>query len=98
MRQFFLQPFKEKLHSARIVALPGDHVRVDDLGVYVNGQPVAWISAETRSHIPKPWQPELIAEGQYVLVGSTRQETNGTLTKGDYWAYTAADSFEKIQQ
>ncbi len=87
-----------RMPTARIVALPGDRMRVDDSGVYVNGETVSWISAETRSHIPKPWDPEVIADGQYVLVGSTRQETSGTLTKGDYWAYTGLDSFEKIKQ
>jgi signal peptidase I len=89
---------ENNMPTARIVALPGDRVRVDDSGVYVNGEAVAWISAEMRAHIPKPWQPEVMAEGQYFLVGSRREETNGTLIKGDYWAYTVANSFEKLPQ
>jgi len=36
--------------TARIVALPGDRLRVDNSGVYVNGAIVPWISEETRAH------------------------------------------------
>jgi signal peptidase I len=88
---------KSEIPSVRIIAVPGDRVRIDDSGVYVNDGAVTSISAEFLLKLPKPWQPERIADGQYFVLGSQRAESNGTLTKGDYWAYIGGDALEKIR-
>jgi signal peptidase I len=82
--------------SVRVIAVPGDRVRINDSGVYVNDAPVTWVSSDLLAALPKPWQPEVMAEGQYFVAGLSRTESNGTLSKSAYWAYTGADSLERI--
>jgi hypothetical protein len=76
--------------------VPGDRVRINDSGVYVNDAPVTWVSSDLLAALPKPWQPEVMAEGQYFVAGSYRSESEGTVNKGTYWAHTGADSLERI--
>lgn len=87
---------EDKVPSVRIVALPGDRVRVDDSGVYVNGMNVAWISAELLAAIPKPWKPELVEPGQVVVGGTFSSESEGTSTRGNYWAYVGLSDLERV--
>src|SRR5262245_50196164 len=84
-----------KVRVIRVVAVPGDRVRIDDSGVYVNGSKVDWVSSDLLSAFPKPWTPELMADRQYLVGGSERTESNGTLNKGEYWGYVPGDSLEK---
>ena len=83
--------------TVRVIAVPGDRVQIDDSGVYVNDVAVTWVSSDLLAALPKPWQPEVMAVGQYFVAGSYRNESEGTLSKGNYWAYTGADSLERIE-
>ena len=84
--------------SVRVIAVPGDRVRINDSGVYVNDVAVTWVSSDLLAALPKPWQPEVMAAGQYFVAGSYRTESEGTLSKGSYWAYTGMDSLERIER
>ena len=84
-----------KVKTVRVLALPGDRVRIDDSGVYVNGSKIDWVSGDLLSALPKPWTPEVMADRQYLVAGSERTESNGTLNKGEYWGYVPDDSLEK---
>jgi signal peptidase I len=86
----------ENSRTARIVAIPGDQVRIDDMGVYVNGTAVTWISAELRSKITSPWEPETIPAGHYFAVGEERSETVGRVSVSRYWALTGASNLEAV--
>src|SRR5688572_19773729 len=87
-----------KIPTVRVVAIPGDRVRIDDTGVYVNTERVTWVSGDLLASLPKPWNPELMAQDQYLVVGSHRSESAGVLNKGEYWAYIGVGSLEKVQQ
>jgi hypothetical protein len=54
-----------------VVALPGDRLRVDDSGVYVNDTEVRWISPELKRSFPH--QTEQIQPGQIAVAGEERR-------------------------
>ena len=83
--------------TVRVIAVPGDRVRINDSGVYVNDAAVIWVSSDLLDALPKPWQPEVMAEGHYFVAASYRSESEGTLSKSAYWAYTGEDSLERIE-
>lgn len=69
---FYYPRDPEKSYIKRVIALPGDKLRVDDGEVYVNG-----------SHIPEPYVPErfrdarsvdeqVIPRGEYFVMGDHR--------------------------
>jgi hypothetical protein len=86
---------ENRVRVVRVIAVPGDRVRIEDSGVYVNGAKVDWVSGDLLSALPKPWTPEVMADRQYFVAGSERTESNGTLNKGEYWGYVPDDSLEK---
>src|SRR5262245_28624695 len=86
-----------RIPTVRVVAVPGDRVKIDNSGVYVNTEKVAWVSGEELASLPKPWEPELMARDQYLVVGSHRSESEGLLVKGEYWAYIGLDSLERFR-
>jgi hypothetical protein len=55
----------------RIVAIPGDRLRADKTGVYVNDEAVAGISPELLGVIGK-WE-QSVPVGHYFVVGEKRQ-------------------------
>ncbi len=50
-----------------VVALPGDRLRIDDSGVYVNDIEVRWMSPELKRGLPH--ESEVIQPGQVFVAG-----------------------------
>jgi signal peptidase I len=88
----------ENSRLARIVAIPGDQVRIDDMGVYVNGSATIWISAELRSKMSRPWEPETIPAGHYFVVSEERSEVVGMVSMSRYWGLLAARNLEAVSR
>jgi hypothetical protein len=82
---------------ATVVAVPGDRVRIDDSGVYVNSAPVTWISKELLLALPKPWAPEIIPTGHYFVAGESRTEQAGNVSMSRHWALTGANNLESVR-
>ena len=84
----------ENAPLVRIVAVAGDRVRIDDSGVFVNGAAVTSISPELLS---KPWEPEIIPAGHYLVAGEERSESVSGVSVSRYWALIGANKVEKVQ-
>lgn len=80
-----------------VVALPGDRVRIDDTGVYVNGALVTWISPELLARLAKPWDPEIIPVDHYFVAGEQRTDVAGRVSVSRYWALTGAENLERVR-
>jgi hypothetical protein len=74
------------IQLARVIAIPGDKVRVDSSGVFVNDMRVSWVTAEVIRNLPKPWHPEVVDK---YLVASGAPPTNPSFS--GKWAYVGAD-------
>jgi hypothetical protein len=82
----------------RIVAVASDRVRIDDSGVYVNGERVTWISPDLLAKLTKPWEPEIIPANHYFVAGETRTEVAGRVSVSRYWSLTGANNLEAVRQ
>ena len=62
------------LPDSRVVAVPGDRVRIDRSSLTVNGLAVPAISRELLQTVSEPWD-QLVPQGHYFVVGE-RGTTN----------------------
>jgi len=57
----------------RIVAIPGDHVRVEKTTLYVNDRVVEGLSPQLVTTIAQ-WEPQVVPAGHYVVMGEDRHD------------------------
>ncbi len=71
-----------KSYIKRVIALPGDRVRIDDGKVFVNGQVLdeSYVPPEYRDHQSYP--EKLISESQYFVLGDHRSSSNDSRSWG----------------
>jgi hypothetical protein len=81
----------------RVIAIAGDHVRVDRSGIYVNE---IWIglSREMRDSMMETWSSETVPAGHYFVVGEERIETEGRVRISRSSALTGAGNLEKMRE
>lgn len=74
-----------------VVALPGDRLRVDASGIYVNDEAVHWMSAELKRAFPR--DQEVIQPGQVLVAG---EERHTVMTKGGSTTTSMGHSWNNI--
>ncbi len=72
----------------RIIAVPGDRVRINTSGVFVNDIPLTWVSRDfTANYGTRPWD-SMVPEGQYVVIADYRQNHDVSQFLGFVSAHT----------
>jgi hypothetical protein len=74
-----------------VIALPGDRLRVDDSGVFVNDAEVRWMSSELKRGLPH--QSEVIQPGQVLVAG---EEHHTIMSAGGSRSTTVGRSWSNI--
>src|SRR5688572_11313302 len=64
----------------RVVAIPGDHVRVERTALYVNDKVVKGLSRELVATIGR-WEPQVVPPSHYLVMGEDKHES-GTVRSG----------------
>jgi len=59
----------------RVVAIPGDRVRVEKTALYVNDKLVDGLSRELVATI-EHWEPQLVPAGHYLLMGEEKHNNS----------------------
>jgi signal peptidase I len=74
----------------RVIAVPGDRIRLNDSAIYVNDVPVIGFSQDFLArvaHVPER-TPQLVPDGHYFVMGE--QRTNQDIS--EYWGQHSAGS------
>jgi signal peptidase I len=79
----------------RIIAVPGDRVRINTSGVFVNDIPLTWVSRDfTANYGARPWD-SMVPEGQYVVIADYRQNHDVSQFLGFVFANTIVGRVEE---
>lgn len=84
----------------RVIGLPGEHIRIDVVGVYVDGKPLdeSYLTADSvaNTYRETPYNNVTLDENQYYIVGDNRFVSNDSRSFGPVEAedilYVQADS------
>ena len=78
--------------ALKVVAVPGDRIRVDAARVFVNDAPVTGFSPEFVKRVAEtPRAPEVLPAGHYYVMGERRSNEDIS----EYWGVHAAVSLER---
>lgn len=78
----------------KIVAVPGDRIRVDEARMFVNDAPVTGFSPEFVTRVAQaPRAPDVVPAGHYYVMGE--QRSNEDIS--EYWGVHAAVSLERTR-
>src|SRR5688572_32537819 len=64
----------------RVVAIPGDRVRVERTALYVNDKVVKGLSPELVATVGR-WEPQAVPAGHYLVMGEDKHDS-GTVRSG----------------
>jgi Signal peptidase, peptidase S26 len=80
--------------ALKIVAVPGDRIRVDSARIFVNDEPVTGFSPEFVGRVAQaPRAPDVLPAGHYYVMGERRSNEDIS----EYWGVHAAVSLERTQ-
>jgi signal peptidase I len=79
----------------RVVAIPGDRIRIDHATVYVNDVPVSGFSSDFLTRVAQAPErtPQVVPAGHYFVMGE--QRTNQDIS--EYWGQHAGLSLERAR-
>jgi signal peptidase I len=64
---------QKRTPDPRIIAVPGDRVRINTSGVFVNDIPLTWVSRDFTANYGTRPLDSFVPEGQYVVIADYRQ-------------------------
>jgi hypothetical protein len=79
----------------RVVAIPNDRIRVDELAIYVNDVAVTGFSPEFVARVIRaPRAPQVVPDGHYFVMGEARTIQDIS----EYWGQHFGGRLERVRQ